>query len=145
MEKTISFHSDGKLVKINNKDSVIEIIQGKINETLPISKIVNVKINRRKNKFKPDAFFIGYAIISTVISIAIVKLLFKNISTLNIATVISIIVAISIILQINTANKKQALFIETAEKTIEIPIDEANKTELIRNFFKKQQEGLIGS
>ena len=145
MEKTISFHSDGKLVKINNKDSVIEIIQGKINETLPISKIVNVKINRRKSKFKPDAFFIGYAIISTVISIAIVKLLFKNISTLNIATVISIIVAISIILQINTANKKQALFIETAEKTIEIPIDEANKTESIRNFFKKKQKGLISS
>ncbi len=136
MEKTISFHSDGKLVKINIKDGNIEIIHGNINETLPVSKLVNIKIDRRKSKFKPDTFFVGYAIFSTAISIGIVKILFKSISTANIATAISVIVIISIILQVNTANKKQAIFIKTNEKTIEIPIDETSKVESIKNFFK---------
>ena len=137
MEKTISFHSDGKVVKIDNTDGIIKILYGRINTTIPTSKILDVRIDTRKSKFKPDAFFIGYAILSTVISIAIVKLLFKNIPTLNIAVTISVVVAISIILQINMANKKQALFIKTYEKTIEIPIDETAKIETIRNFFKK--------
>jgi len=140
MEKTISFHSDGKLIKINKVDGVIKILygSGRINTTIPISKILDVRIDIRKNKFKPDAFFIGYAILSTVISIAIVKLLFKNIPTLNITVTISVVVAISIILQIKMANKKQALFIETPEKTIEIPIDETAKAETVKTFLKKQ-------
>ncbi len=137
MEKTISFHSDGKLVKLNNKNGSIEIVQGKTKEIVPVLKLVNIKIDRRKSKFKPDAFFVGYAVLSTAISIGIVKILFKNISTINIATAISIIVIISIIMQVNTANKKQALFIKTTEKTIEIPIDETSKVESIKNFFQK--------
>ena len=137
MEKTILFHSDGRLVKIYNKGENLEILQGKTGEIIPVSRIVNIAINRRKSRFKPDLFFIIYAIISTAISIGIVKILFKSIPTLNIAVVISIIVAISIILQINTANKKQALFIETDTKTIEIPVDETAKIESIRNVLNK--------
>ncbi len=140
MEKTISFHSDGKLVKLNNKNGSIEIVQGKTKEIVPVLKLVNIKIDRRKSKFKPDAFFVGYAVLSTAISIGIVKILFKNISTINIATAISVIVIISIILQVNTANKKQALFIKTTEKTIEIPIDETSKVESIKNFFKNNEK-----
>ncbi len=140
MEKTISFHSDGKLVKLNNKNGSIEIVQGKTKEIVPVLKLVNINIDRRKSKFKPDAFFVGYAVLSTAISIGIVKILFKNISTINIATAISVIVIISIILQVNTANKKQALFIKTTEKTIEIPIDEASKVESIKNFFKNNEK-----
>ncbi len=140
MEKTISFHSDGKLVKLNNKNGSIEIVQGKTKEIVPVLKLVNIKIDRRKSKFKPDAFFVGYAVLSTAISIGIVKILFKNISTINIATAISIIVIISIIMQVNTANKKQALFIKTTEKTIEIPIDETSKVESIKNFFKNNEK-----
>ena len=137
MEKTISFHSDGKLVKIYNKGETVEILQGKTSEIIPVSRIVNIAISRRKNRFKPDLFFIIYAIISTAISIGIVKILFKSIPTLNIAVVIFIIVTISIILQINTANKKLALFIETDTKTIEIPVDETAKIESIRNVLNK--------
>ena len=140
MEKTISFHSDGKLVKLNNKNGSIEIVQGKTKEIVPVLKLVNINIDRRKSKFKPDAFFVGYAVLSTAISIGIVKILFKNISTINIATAISVIVIISIILQVNTANKKQALFIKTTEKTIEIPIDETSKVESIKNFFKNNEK-----
>jgi hypothetical protein len=136
--KTLIIYSDGKKTVLNIESSVLHVSKGKINEEIPLKEIKGYYFDKRKTRFKPDTFYIIYTVISTIISIAIVSLLFKNISKLNIAITISLIIGISVILQITTANKKESLFLQTLQKEIEIPIDEKNRINEIKHFIDSE-------
>ncbi len=131
--------SDGKRVLVKKDNGNIVINLQKHTYKINIDKIRKVYIARRKTHYKPDLFFAVYTLLSILISISIVYFFMKNEKNLNlplIAISVTTAIVIGAILITVSANRKQALFIAQDDKTVEIPIDNAEKVKDIELFFK---------
>lgn len=88
----------------------------------------------------PDKFFIAYAIFTEVIGIGVLYFLFKTtkgeyfyygVITFLIASVFYFFT------MIKAASTRQALFVKTAHKTFEFPVNSSSDIEKIISFFQE--------
>ncbi len=139
--ETIKFASDSSTVKISVRKGKVEISNGK-SAIIPISKgeIREIRIAKRSKRYVPDKFFIAYAIFTEVIGIGALYFLFKTtkgeyfyygVITFLIASVFYFLT------MIKAANARQALFVKTARKTFEFPVNSPSDIEKIISFFQE--------
>ena len=135
----LTISSDGKKISVSVDKDNLSIISKKETTVIPLDKINKVYVDNRKNKYKPDLFFIVYTLFSSIIGIGILYLLFKNerkINMLQTGIAFIIIVGFATLLMIIAANRKSSLFVTYKNKTLEIPLDNRDEIDPLIKLLK---------
>ncbi len=138
--KKLHFYSDGKKILIIHTNKSLNITQYGKKVNIPTKNIKKIHIEKRRTKFKPDLFFILYAIFSTALGAGVIYFLFRKEKEQSITWWVAIFVLISILAvfsMIKSANMKMSLFIESSKTNLEVPLDKYSDLNHIKEFFKE--------